>query len=458
MDLRQPLLALVLLGALGAQEPDPPGPDAGPGRGERPDKAKLTFSEEAARILKEFSEARHDLLAAGLQSLACEVTLHSDRLGVGRIKARYSWTAPEAEEIAFPEGQTPLAGVLRQGLKGLWRDLVGDPLGETLKAGGHLEVSAEEGRVLLLERGKRTAARLVFDPATRLLTRIEGEPKTETRFAYERVQDKWSLSGRSLVRSEQDRQGLALVYSGFKRLNRFTLPSLVKLSLRGEEHELGLEILTLNGAPALAVVADPKAFKAAIGAFQAGWTHWNPVQKVEEAGKLAALGGPEAALALASKLTDPSPLVRMELAAALGRMKERGTVPALLSALDRERKEVQVLKAVCRALGEIGDPKAVEPLARNIFSGDRREEEWQEGAKERIDAIGSIRHPAAVEELIALLGKCGGVGRRGGGGGGYGQFHQIVQRTLRRLTGVDLRDQNEWRSWWKENKAGFRFP
>ncbi len=215
-------------------------------------------------------------------------------------------------------------------------------------------------------------------------------------------------------------------------------------------------------APPATTPADPPAVKKAIDAMQAGWPHWNPAEKVDAADKLAALGGPEAAQTLAGKLEDPAPLVRRALAADLGKLKDPKTVPALAAALDREQGEktdVETFKAVAKALGDIGDPKAVEPLAHNLFSGDRQKIEWQDQADARVEALGSIRHKEAVDELISLLGRSGTTGRRNASSGAANHKLAVaIERSLRRLTGQTLRDENAWRAWWKDNREKFRFP
>lgn len=211
------------------------------------------------------------------------------------------------------------------------------------------------------------------------------------------------------------------------------------------------------GAAPQATHQDP-AGKEAIAAFQSGWSKWETSRKIDEVRKLAAVGGAEVATTLAGKLNDKVAVVRIEVAGALGQLKEPKTLNALAGALEREGDDIDVFRAVCRALGQLDDPKAVAPLSRGILSGDHRSSAWRDQANARLEAIGSIRHKESVDELIGLLTKAGGTGRRGGGGaGGFAEFQRSIQNQLRRLTGQNLRGDLEWRSWWKENREKFRF-
>ncbi|MFY9342855.1 MAG: HEAT repeat domain-containing protein [Planctomycetota bacterium] len=217
-------------------------------------------------------------------------------------------------------------------------------------------------------------------------------------------------------------------------------------------------------APAGRSPAAPSAqeAKTAIAEMETAWPRWKPDEKIAAVGKLAALGGTAVAKALAARLDDPVPEVRRSLAASLGRLKDPKAIPAipaLAAALEREhgkdKGDLETFKAIAKALGEIGDPKAIEPLTLHLLSGDRRDADWQAQANARLDALGGIRHKDAVEELISLLGRTGGAGRRGGGGNN--QLTKSIERNLQRLTGQNLRDQNAWRSWWKDNRDKFRF-
>ncbi|HQN19583.1 MAG TPA: HEAT repeat domain-containing protein [Syntrophobacteraceae bacterium] len=73
--------------------------------------------------------------------------------------------------------------------------------------------------------------------------------------------------------------------------------------------------------------------------------------------------------ALADRLTDERPLVRYRAAEALGKIKSKEAVPALIQSLDDAENKYTVIWA----LGEIRDKGAVEPLNRLWASSDRYE-------------------------------------------------------------------------------------
>jgi HEAT repeat protein len=87
--------------------------------------------------------------------------------------------------------------------------------------------------------------------------------------------------------------------------------------------------------------------------------------------------------------------VRWYTARALGEIKDPRAVEPLIAALGDERSDVR--QAAAEALGEIKDPRAVEPLIAAL-----KDAEWRVRAAAAY-ALGEIKDPRAVEPLIAAL-------------------------------------------------------
>lgn len=107
--------------------------------------------------------------------------------------------------------------------------------------------------------------------------------------------------------------------------------------------------------------------------------------------------GPDGAARLAEFFAGASgePELRQFLAAALARLADPATVPALVTGLDDETVEVRILSAA--ALGRIGDARAVDGLAGAL------DDESHEVRASAAAALGAIRDPRAVPAVAALL-------------------------------------------------------
>lgn len=225
-------------------------------------------------------------------------------------------------------------------------------------------------------------------------------------------------------------------------------------------------LLLLTGALLAQTPADKAAeAKEALKALD-GWTKMSNAEKSAAIGKVAAVGGPQVAGALAPKLHDKEPAIRKEVAAALGKLKEDRAVPALITALevdaDEKTGDVDAFVAICAALGEIGDPRAIQPLVHGVLGGNRRDPNWQKRADARVEALGGIRHKDAIEELLGLWTRgaaSSGRSATGGmrGGANSNPLSAGIASSLNKLTGQKLTDQKAYHDWWKANKQSFQF-
>jgi hypothetical protein len=117
--------------------------------------------------------------------------------------------------------------------------------------------------------------------------------------------------------------------------------------------------------------------------------------------------------------------------------------------MERNEKEIEIYLRLIRALGEIGDPRAVDVLSKDWWN-QRIGEHAVAAAKAKVQALGNIRHPSAVDALIETftLAKEELVGH----------FRKDVIQSLMKLTGQEFGfDRDAWKDWWKKNRASFRF-
>ncbi len=467
-----------LLPDAAAQEPPPVIP---PGL----EKAAPSAGVDAESILRKYRETHASPFEEGLRSFQVEASFLNLSPNRRPLRVLLAWKGPGKEtlEVISPSGK---AGGRRRGRKNQpkvdsgprkdWRTNflkgVGDVLaGASLKAflsRGEVKTAPPGGGgdalVIKVFKGKRLMGTAWFDPATGLLERIADDWR-ETRFTYARLGKRWvpaSFLGRRKTRGKPPKKGkkgkprpVVFQFSAYRKINGFFLPTRMTTRDSLGPVEIGLQYILVNGKPALADAADPKVTLKKIKEFESGWRKWSPEEKIQAIRDLEEAGGPKVALALAKKLRDPSLEVRRALVQALGDLRERAAVPFLIWALDGARKNPAFFARVCRALGEIGDPRAVKALAKKILSGNTKTPEWRALAQARINALSRIEAPEAVDELIKLLSMAGGGGRRATRGRGRGPLYKYVQAALRKLTGQEFKFAYQWHKWWKAHRARF---
>jgi HEAT repeat protein len=109
---------------------------------------------------------------------------------------------------------------------------------------------------------------------------------------------------------------------------------------------------------------------------------------------LVAVDGPAALLAL-ERLKDPSPAMRAAAATALGAMRTRQALDALLNALHDH--DLAVRLAATRALGKLGDIKAQAALLELLSVAE------DDQLTAAIEAVGMLRGERALKPLLKLL-------------------------------------------------------
>jgi len=142
-------------------------------------------------------------------------------------------------------------------------------------------------------------------------------------------------------------------------------------------------------AQALGWIGDPRAVESLVAALR----DEDSFVRIAAAEALAAIGDPRAVEPLAAALKDKNSMVSQAVASALITVGDDRAVGSLIAALDEDYVPAEVMFA----LGAIGNPRAVEPLAAALKS----EDTWvRRAAAQALEQIGDFR---AVESLIAAL-------------------------------------------------------
>lgn len=148
-------------------------------------------------------------------------------------------------------------------------------------------------------------------------------------------------------------------------------------------------IVRMYAAQALGRVTVPHAVNALIMLLQ------DPVQAVRDAAMTALQAMRDQAVPLLLEaLAHQDWHVRLRTVEALGILKSQTAVPALLDHLNQE-PDTAVRQDMIRALGEIGDVRAVPPLLALL--DDRRVK------RQVIDALGKLGDPAPIPALIHII-------------------------------------------------------
>lgn len=402
------------------------------------------------------ARANHaDLTARGLASFEARVTLRrADDENVARIRDSirftYSFAGPDREEFDMKDTVEAARKPVRDALTGMWREVTGAMWFADFAAAPDLRADARDASTVLTGTAKTTAGfQATFDKSALRLDDAVFAADTATRaWTYEETP-----GGLRVRRRDVSLKGAFVfmtTYEVVREVAGFALPTVVRIKADGKWTEFGLEYRQVNGKPAAAAPIDPAVVKAKVEAFEKGWKTFAGDEKGERVRDLAELGHDLASAAIAKlALKDASADVRGEAADALGLMRRHNAVPALLAALPANEDEIRVYLRVVEALGEIGDPRAVDALSKDWWN-QRVPEYGVIAARTKIQALGKIRHASSVDALldtftVAAEDK-------------IGQLRGDIVESLKKLTGQDFAfDRKAWGDWWKKNRAGFRF-
>ncbi len=412
--------------------------------------------EEGPEELLQAARARHlDHVAQGLESFNLRMILRrSQDAGLSNYKESahfgYAWSAPETETFDFENTLEALHKPLRDVLRGIWRDLTGVLWFDTIGKAEGLKMRKDPNFTLVggnLEEWGGIVA--TFENGPLALFEVEFvKHQYKLSFAYEMRKGLLQVVGRETTHNEK--RVARLDYRVFREVNGYLLPTVLAVETDKNTVEYALQYESINGEPARVVELDPARVKELVSVFEKGWRKLSEEQKVESIHEIAETSHDLASAAIAKQgLRDRSPRVRAAAAEALGVMGRKNVVPALLSALKKDDKELNVALPIIQSLGEIGDPRAVDALGKGWWS-QRTGEQAITVARAKIRALGNIRHPASVDTLINALyaTKDETIGRIGAD----------LLTAMKKLTGQDLGNSRQaWKDWWKKNRASYRF-
>jgi len=130
--------------------------------------------------------------------------------------------------------------------------------------------------------------------------------------------------------------------------------------------------------------------------------------------------------------------------------QEQRDVEKLIAALKERNWGNRIGMEAAKALGEIKDPRAVEPLIAAL-----KDDDLPSVQMEAAKALGELKDPRAVEPLIAAVKPESWI---------WDARSETLDplydlrpvEALRKITGKDFGyDQAKWREWWEQNKGNF---
>ena len=415
----------------------------------------------AEAFLKEARALYEIHLGSGLESFGIEMTIYGVGLNTGErvprgrisrdITVSYEWEAPDTEEVSLEGVPNQLRRSLGAPLRGIWKDIAGACVFPDIEGDGVSIEGTEEGMILSLTSDDGDVTRVFFDPSTKLVLKEErtlGDMTLIIAPSYVSADGFLRLESKIVSATGGGGGGAegSYVYSGFREIDGFSLPTQLAVNLGQSEIELGFKYLHINGEKPESDGLDPEVVKAMVMDFEKAYSKWSKPEKLDGMKKLAATEDPGAAKAIAKNgLKDRDLAVREEAAVLLGRMGCREVVGTLTKAMKSNEKEVNVYLAIITALGDIGDPKAIPYLSKDFWN----QKEAATGirmANAKINALGQIRSRKSVDALIDML--------YVGGPGAMAALSGSLTRALEGLTGQRFGwDRDRWKDWWKKNRS-----
>jgi HEAT repeat protein len=214
---------------------------------------------------------------------------------------------------------------------------------------------------------------------------------------------------------------------------------------------LKIAIVLLGAALAAQEPAAPDP-KLVLAQLQQALANKEPAIAVDAVQRLGRTADDEVVKLLAKTLQHKEAEVQRAALQALRFNPQPSALTALLAAnLEQLLDDDDTAAEFYFALGQKADQKALPLLSKGL-----RVDKGSKVVRARILAIGRIRSPQAVEELMRLL-------KSGGGGGKNGRGNNPHMADLRvalaALTGEDFgNDDSAWIHWWGEHDEGYRLP
>ncbi len=416
---------------------------------------------EAEEFLADAYKRYHLPIRDGLESFGAEIKIVDSRreelrkfMNQGTII--YNWKAPDTEKINVKGGAGVLGKGLQEYLLGIWRDIAAggvfvDLDGKTLS----LE-STDIGTALAVSLNEKPAGRIIFDPETKIVVeaRLGGRKNSvSVEPSYTLVDELLRLESRRVASGKGKGGGSrfrsTVSYSGFRTLNSWSLPTRITVELGKESMVFQVEYTRINDGPALIQEADIGAVKALVKEFEKEYTKMSLTEKLAGMKKLGETGHELAAAAIAKRcLKDRDSGICKEAANLLGSMRCRNVVTSMTRDLKRHEDDLDVYLEIIKALGLIGDPKAIPSLSRDFWN-QKDEEGARRAAQAKIEALGNIRSKKSVDALIDMM----YLGKRWT----WQNLARDFSSALMKLTGRNNGgDRDEWKGWWTDNKNKFK--
>jgi len=299
----------------------------------------------------------------------------------------------------------------------------------------------------------RSRYRVVFDAETKVIRRMVSSRKdveTITTPVYSAVEGLLRFEGRFVtVSGKGGEREQSYTYSEFQTTGGYLLPTRLSVGGGASETLFSFRYTCINGIKTEEDAVDIAALKTKIKECEKRYPRADSPEKIHLLRELALLDHELAAMAIVKRgLKDKDLAVRVEAARLLGQMDFRNVVSHLTNAMKPNHANQEVHLAFIAALGEIGDPKAIPYLYKDLWNQKERSDRV-EATRAKIAALGRIESKKSVEALIDLISKFGS-GRRGSNARYVGN----ITDSLQQLTGQNLgRDTDAWKTWWKKNRS-----
>ncbi|MHC4780213.1 MAG: HEAT repeat domain-containing protein, partial [Planctomycetota bacterium] len=373
--------------------------------------ARATAAQE--KNPKEFLTAARakycDHTAKGLKSFTARVELkYTSDPKIEKNKALlsfdYAWTAPDKGEFRFdPKSPKSTQAGMRKAVGELWMYITGAGVFPLLESAEGLEMEEGEGKVTLSGKVKVFgASKISFDAESYRMIEWElVQAKVKITFSLGKEEGFFRIEKRE---ADKDGKKGSLSFTGFRKVNKFSLPTGFDLLPGKNSYKFAVEYISINEQPAETAELDLKVIKERVKAFEKGWRKWSPEEKIEQMKLISAEIEHDLVSAAIAKwgLRDRDLTVRQGTAKFLGLMKRRNVVPAVISAMKANEKNIKVYLQLIWTLGELNDPRAVKLLSTDWWN-QRIGEYGVAAAKAKIKALGNIRHTSSVDALVDIF-------------------------------------------------------
>jgi len=359
------------------------------------------------------------------------------------VSLNYRWSRPGKQTWDLERVPKAWKKLLKDSFNDCWREISGILLLDLIESAEKLVMTVKDKKTLLLGTLPWATFAATFHPTQHYLEQI-AFPRVGLTIGYEYVRlGKRVRLRRRKVQFKQHK--LNLVYSHFKLISSFLLPTRVRLL---DKHEFEIRYKTINGQASIPGVRLESEILERVKSFRRDWRSWTQRERMDQIEALAELDHDAASAAIAgSGLRSPALALRRAAAIQLGRMERKNVVPQLCTALGKNAKHKTLYPLIARSLGQIADPGAIKTLS--LGWNHHKAAGWA-GFALRIHALGNIRDKRSIDALLRYFVKM----HRD-----YVKHYQhVIVEALKKLTDKDFgKDTQAWRRWWRKNRETFAF-